>query len=56
MSKIGIFYGTSGGNTKEIATKIAFKLGIAKEDIYDVASAKGTELIPYDVLLFGSSY
>jgi flavodoxin I len=55
MSKIGIFYGTSGGNTKEIANKIASKLGIAKEDIHDVASAKKTELIPYDVLLFGSS-
>ncbi|GHT88090.1 flavodoxin [Bacteroidia bacterium] len=55
MSKIGIFYGTSGGNTKEIAEKIASKLGIAKEDIHDVASAKGNDLTPYDVLLFGSS-
>jgi flavodoxin I len=55
MSKIGIFYGTSGGNTQEIANKIASKLEIAKEDIHDVASAKEKELLPYDVLLFGSS-
>jgi flavodoxin I len=55
MSKIGIFYGSSGGNTKEIATRIASKLGVVMADIQDVASAKANDLAPYDVLLFGSS-
>jgi flavodoxin I len=55
MSKTGIFYGSSGGNTKEIAKEIASKLGVASVDIHDVASAKANDLAPYDVLLFGTS-
>jgi flavodoxin I len=55
MSKIGIFYGTSGGNTKEIAKRIAAKLNVNSDDMYDVASAKASDLASYDVLLFGSS-
>jgi flavodoxin I len=55
MSKIGIFYGSSGGNTKDIAGKIAAKLGVGKADVYDVASAKASDLAACDALLFGSS-
>jgi flavodoxin I len=55
MSKIGIFYGSSGGNTQEIANRIASKLGIDKAAIHDVASAKAGDLDVYDVLLFGTS-
>ncbi|MDR2138034.1 MAG: flavodoxin [Tannerella sp.] len=55
MSKIGIFYGTSGGNTKDIAKRIAAKLNVNSDDMYDVASAKGTDLAAYDVLLLGTS-
>ena len=55
MSKIGVFYGSSGGSTKDIATKIASKLGVESTSIYDVASAKADDLKPYDILLFGSS-
>lgn len=55
MSKIGIFYGTSGGNTKEIAKRIAAGLNVNSDDIYDVASAKASDLASYDVLLLGSS-
>jgi flavodoxin I len=55
MSKIGIFYGTSGGNTEGIAKKIASKLGVEAADIYDVASAKASDLVAYDTLLLGSS-
>jgi flavodoxin I len=54
MSKIGIFYGTSGGSTMEIAKRIASKLNVDKEDVHDVASAKAEDLSRYDVLLFGS--
>jgi flavodoxin I len=55
MSKIGIFYGSSGGNTKAVAEKIAKKLGIGSGDVHDVGRAKVGDLAPYDVLLFGSS-
>ncbi|MDR1984235.1 MAG: flavodoxin FldA [Prevotellaceae bacterium] len=54
MSKIGIFYGSTTGNTKDIATKIAEKLGVASTDIHDVASGS-VEFGNYDVLLFGAS-
>jgi flavodoxin I len=55
MSKIGIFYGTSAGNTKDIANRIAAKMNIESADVHDVASAKTDDLLSYDVLLFGSS-
>jgi flavodoxin I len=55
MEKIGIFYGSSGGNTQGIANRIANKLGISGNEIYDVAKAKVSDLTAYDVLLFGSS-
>lgn len=55
MNRIGIFYGTSGGNTEEIAKRIAPKLNVSSDDMYDVASAKASDLTQYDVLLFGSS-
>jgi flavodoxin I len=55
MSKTGIFYGSSGGNTKDIAKQIASKLGVASADIHDVDTAKANDLAPYDVLLFGTS-
>jgi flavodoxin I len=54
MNKIGIFYGSSGGNTQRVANKIAEKLG-GVSDIYDVGKANADNLTPYDVLLFGSS-
>lgn len=54
MSKIGIYYGTSTGNTQEVAEEIAQKLGVAKADLYDVAKANA-DYSAYDVILFGSS-
>jgi flavodoxin I len=55
MGKIGIFYGSSGGNTQNVAKNIAKKLGVGDNDIYDVCKAKASDLSGYDVLLFGSS-
>jgi flavodoxin I len=55
MSKIGIFYGSSGGNTEGVAKNIAKKLGVGAGDIYDVCKARASDLSAYDVLLFGSS-
>jgi flavodoxin I len=55
MKTIGIFYGSSGGNTQEVAKRIASKLGVEKKDIYNVSAAKAGDLGKYEVLLFGSS-
>lgn len=50
---IGIFYGSTNGNTQEAAEKIAEKLG-AK--IHDVGKLKsGDELGNYECLIFGTS-
>ncbi|MDR3287101.1 MAG: flavodoxin [Prevotellaceae bacterium] len=55
MKTIGIFYGSTAGNTERIAKRIATKLGVDTADIYDVNAAKANDLSKYDVLLFGSS-
>ena len=55
MSKIGIFYGSSGGNTQSVAKNIAKKLGVDDKDVYDVGKAKASDLSAYDLLLFGTS-
>lgn len=55
MIRIGIFYGSSGGNTKGVAERMARKLGIGESEVYDVSAAKGSDLSAYNLLLFGSS-
>jgi flavodoxin I len=55
MSKIGIFYGSSIGNTEGVARKIAKKLDVGSADVYDVGKAKAGDLAACDVLLLGSS-
>ena len=54
MAKIGIYYGSDMGNTQSIAQQLGKELGVSKEDIHDVGSAKA-DFSGYDVLLFGSS-
>lgn len=53
MSKIGIYYGTTSGNTQDVAEEIAKKLNIEKTDLHDTAKAD-TNYSAYDVILFGS--
>ncbi|MDR2424643.1 MAG: flavodoxin [Prevotellaceae bacterium] len=55
MNKIGIFYGSSGGNTENVAKNIAKQLGLADSDVHDVGKAQLADLAPYNTLLFGSS-
>ena len=55
MSKIGIFYGSSTGNTRSAAEQIGQKLGVDSADIHDVCSANPNDFKSYDVLLLGSS-
>ncbi|NDV70355.1 flavodoxin FldA [Dysgonomonas sp. 25] len=54
MANIGIYYGSTTGNTQEVAEEIADKLGVAKSDLHDVSKGE-TDFSNYDVLLFGSS-
>ncbi|MCC8072482.1 MAG: flavodoxin [Bacteroidales bacterium] len=55
MKKIGIFYGSTTGTTKEVAEKIGAKLGLDAADIHDVAETAPSAVGPYDVLLLGTS-
>lgn len=55
MKKIGIFYGTTTGTTKDVAEYIAAELGVAENDIHDVASTSPSSVADYDVLVIGAS-
>ncbi len=55
MKKIGIFYGSSSGNTQTIAEQIAKSLGVDKEDVYDIGKTSIDKISCYDCLLLGSS-
>lgn len=55
MKKVGLFYGSSSGNTQSAAGTIAQGLDISKNDLYDVAKVKPEQLLAYDVLILGSS-
>ena len=52
---IGIFYGSSTGNTEELANEIASKLGVASSDVHNVGSVSADKVSGYDCLLLGSS-
>lgn len=55
MKKTGIFYGSTNGDTENVANKIATALGIGKEDVHNVAGTKPDAVQPYEVLLLGCS-
>lgn len=55
MSKIGIFFGSTSGNTEELAEVVAKQFDVASDDIHEVSSADAADMANYDVLLLGSS-
>ena len=55
MEKIGIFYGSTTGNTSSVAKKIAANLGISEKDVFDVANTAPSKIADYNVLILGSS-
>lgn len=55
MKPIGIFYGSTTGNTKKIAENIKSSLEPGFVDIYDVKYAKKEDLEKYDNIILGSS-
>ena len=54
-NKIGIFFGSTTGDTERIANAIASKMKIEKSDIHNAGSFSASDLEKYDVLLLGSS-
>lgn len=50
---IGVFYGSTTGNTQEAAEKIKEQLGERVPDLHDVNSAEPEELENYDLILLG---
>ncbi len=55
MDKIGIFYGSTTGNTAEVAKMIAEQLGVADADVHDVAETAPSAVAPYSLIILGSS-
>jgi flavodoxin I len=53
MGKIGIFYGSTEGNTEEVAEKVQKALGDA--DVHNVDSASADDLAEYDILILAAS-
>lgn len=55
MKKTGIYYGSSTGFCEGVANKIAEKLGIAEDDVHNIADFDADTFLGYEVLLLGSS-
>lgn len=55
MKPTAIFYGSSTGQTRDAAFKIAEKLGISPADVYNVADTAPSVVTGYDNLILGSS-
>ena len=55
MNKIGLFYGSTSGNTKFVAEAIASAIGAENVDIHDVANASAKDMAGYDSLILGVS-
>jgi flavodoxin I len=53
MGKIGIFYGSTEGNTEDVVEKVQKALGDA--DVFNVDSASADDVAGYDTLIFACS-
>ena len=52
MQDIGIFYGSSTGNSKAVAKQIQKEFGTDVAIVYDVSSAKITDIEKHYIWLF----
>lgn len=55
MKRIGIFFGSTTGNTEATAGLIAAELGEGNVDIKNIAQAAPDDILAYDNLIFGAS-
>lgn len=52
MKKVGLFYGSNGGATQEVAQKVAAALGEC--EVFDVASCSADDLAGFDNLILAT--
>ncbi len=52
---IGIFYGSSSGNTEEAAEKIREKLALPEDHVHDISETEPESFENYDIIIFASS-
>ncbi len=55
MADIGIFYGSTTGNTQRVAERIQAGFGSEAADLRPIAEASADEVSSYQYLIFGSS-
>ncbi len=55
MEKIGIFYGSSTGNTETVAEKLQELLGADNVELFDVADASASDVEGFSNLILGTS-
>lgn len=55
MGTIGLFYGSTTGNTKDAAEQIAMAMGDGVVSLHNIAGAKAEAMEEFDVLIFGTS-
>ena len=55
MSQIGLFYGSTTGNTENAAKRIQAELDMGNVSLYNVADITHGDLKAYDFLIFGTS-
>lgn len=55
MQKIGIFYGSSTGNSEAAAQQIQKEFGADQAKVFDVSDAKASDMEQYTNIIFGCS-
>lgn len=55
MQNIGIFYGSSTGNTQAAAEQLQKEFGVDNAQTFDVSAVKSNDIEGYSNLIFGSS-
>ncbi len=55
MAKIGIFYGSTTGNTEKVANLIQKDFGEGNADVYNVDTTELADIMKYNYLIFGVS-
>ncbi|MFW6312645.1 MAG: flavodoxin [Spirochaetota bacterium] len=55
MAKIGIFYGSSTGNTEDAAERIAQAFGAGEAETTEISATTADEILEFDNIIFGAS-
>lgn len=55
MASIGIFFGSSTGNTEDAAQRIAQAFGAGEAEATEISSTSADEILGYDKIIFGVS-